>query len=327
MHFDLADMRLMVHVAAHSSLTKGAESSHISVPAASIRIKNLEDGIGGKLLHRTSQGVTLTTLGSAFVEHARTVLSQVEHLQVDLKDHVKGVKGRVRVGANHCALGEFLPPVLCHYLLLHPDVTIDLRELDDHDIVRAVSDGQTDIGIVEGGARTDNLQVIPYRTDRMALVVPEGHDFASRNEISFAETLDEDFVGVPEAASIEATVNQVCSAMDRHLRVRVHGGDREMACRLIEARVGVGLMPLPVALRHARTMAIVALPLTDEWARRALKICVGSMDALPAIARDLVELFVCHQEGEDTALPASAAAASGRVARCRLDAAGARAMV
>ena len=59
-HFDLVDLRLMVRVAEANSLTKGAEASFISLPAASTRIKNLEESIGAKLLNRHSQGVTLT---------------------------------------------------------------------------------------------------------------------------------------------------------------------------------------------------------------------------------------------------------------------------
>ncbi|WP_395701175.1 LysR family transcriptional regulator, partial [Aquabacterium sp.] len=155
MHFDLVDMRLMVHIAEANSLTRGAEASHISLPAASTRIKNLEESIGTKLLYRTSQGVTLTPPGQAFVLHARAVLGQIEHLRGDLQEYAKGVKGHLRVFANTTALGEFLPPVLRSYLLAHPDVNIDLRERLSNDIIRAVTDGQTNIGIVAGLVRTE----------------------------------------------------------------------------------------------------------------------------------------------------------------------------
>jgi DNA-binding transcriptional LysR family regulator len=75
MHFDLVDLRLMTHIAEANSMTRGSELSCISLPAASTRIKNLEDSIGTKLLYRTSQGVTLTPPGQAFVTHARMVLT------------------------------------------------------------------------------------------------------------------------------------------------------------------------------------------------------------------------------------------------------------
>ena len=149
-HFDLVDLRLMVRVAEANSLTKGAEASFISLPAASTRIKNLEESIGAKLLNRHSQGVTLTPPGQAFVHRARLVLGQIEHLRGDLQEYASGIKGHLRVYANTTALGEFLPEVLKRYLATHPDVNIDLQEKLSNEIVRAVIDGKTDIGIVAG---------------------------------------------------------------------------------------------------------------------------------------------------------------------------------
>lgn len=292
MHFDLVDLRLMVRIAEANSLTRGAERSHLSLPSASTRIKNLEESIGAKLLNRTSQGVTLTPPGQAFVHHARLVLGQIEHLRGDLQEYAKGVKGHLRVSANTTALGEFLPPVLRAYLLSHPDVNIDLRERLSHDIVRAVTEGQTDIGIVAGHVRTENLEVLPYRQDRLALVVPRGHALARRESVQFEQTLDHDHVGLHEASAIHAFLRQVCDGLHRRLPLRIQVGNFEAACRMIEANVGVGILPESAARRHARSMAIRIVPLLDEWSLRALLICMRKLDALPGFARDLVDLLV-----------------------------------
>ncbi len=292
MHFDLVDMRLMVHIAEANSLTRGAEASHISLPAASTRIKNLEESIGTKLLYRTSQGVTLTPPGQAFVLHARAVLGQIEHLRGDLQEYAKGVKGHLRVFANTTALGEFLPPVLRSYLLAHPDVNIDLRERLSNDIIRAVTDGQTDIGIVAGLVRTENLETIPYRSDRLVLVLPSTHALAGRATIGFADTLEFDHVGLQESSAIHNFLRQVCDQLHQPLKLRIQVGNFEAACRMIEANVGVAILPESAARRHAQNMAIAIVRLEDAWAIRAMQICVRSFDALPAFARALVDLLV-----------------------------------
>jgi DNA-binding transcriptional LysR family regulator len=292
MHFDLVDMRLIVHIAEANSMTKGAELSHISLPAASTRIKNLEESIGAKLLYRTSQGVTLTPPGQAFVQHARTVLGQIEHLRGDLQEYALGSKGHLRVFANTTALGEFLPPVLRSYLLHHPDVNIDLRERPSHDIIRAVSEGQTDIGIVAGNVRTENLETFPYRSDRLVLVVPRSHDLAQAPAIAFADTLDYDHIGLHESTAIHVFLRQVCDQLHRSLKLRIQVGNFEAACRMIEAGIGVAILPESAARRHAQGMAIAIVPLSDSWAIRAMQICVRSLDALPAFARELLDLLV-----------------------------------
>lgn len=291
MHFDLVDLRLMVRIAEANSLTRGAEASHLSLPAASTRVRNLEQGIGAKLFYRTSQGVTLTPPGQAFVQHARLVLAQIEQLRGDLQEYASGIKGHLRVFANTTALGEFLPPVLRAYLLAHPDVNIDLRERPSHDIVRAVSDGRTDIGIVAGTVRTESLEVIPYRRDRLVLAVPHDHPLADAEAVGFGDTLAFDQVGLNETSAIHAFLRQISDQLHRPLKLRIQVGNFEAACRMVEAGVGIGVLPESAARRHARAMAIRIVPLSDEWALRAMQICVRSLDALPSFARDLVNLL------------------------------------
>jgi len=292
LHFDLTDLRLMVKVAEANSVTGGAEASHLSTPAASTRIKNLEESIGTKLLVRTPQGVTLTPPGQAFVHHARLVLSQLEHLRGDLQEYALGIKGHLRVWASATAMGEFLPPVLQTYLREHPDVNIDLRERLSFDIVRAVGEGKIDIGIVSGFERTEALQVIPYRNDRLVLVVPPGHPLAGAGEVRFGDTLAFDHIGLAEGSALRAFLQRICDELHRTLQLRIEVSSFEVACRMVEAGVGIGVVPESAARRHAQAMAIAIVPLRDAWSLRAMHVCVRNLVALPAFAQDLVALLV-----------------------------------
>ncbi len=306
LHFDLVDLRLLVRVAEANSLTRGAEASHLSLPAASARIRNLEDSSGTRLFHRSSQGVTLTPAGQAFVHHAQLVLGQLEHLQADLQEYARGIKGHLRIQANTTAMGEFLPPVLSHYLHHHPDVNIDLRERMSGDIIRAVIDGHTDIGIVAGSVRTENLQSLPYRQDHLVLVVPPGHALDCAEPVSFASTLDYDHVALHEASAIHAFLRQAADRLQRALPVRIQVGSFEAACRMVEAGVGVGVMPASAARRLAANMDLRIVALADSWSLRAMQICVRDLDKLPAFARALVDLLV-----EDAAAAAPGAVGLG----------------
>jgi DNA-binding transcriptional LysR family regulator len=290
-HFDLVDLRLMVRIAEANSLTGGADASYLSLPAASTRIKNLEESVGTKLLYRTGQGVTLTLAGEAFLHHARAVLDQIERLSGDLQEYSKGLQGRVRVHANTTALCEYLPPVLRSYLLSHPSVNIDLRERLSHEIVRAVLEGQADIGIVAGTVSTGSLQAIPYRRDRLVLVVPFEHVLAQESRVTFEQTLDHAHVGLHEASAIHAFLRQVSDEMHRPLKLRIQVGNFEGVCRMVEANIGISILPESAALRYATHMAIGLVPLSDSWAIRAMQICVRSIDTLPTFARDLVDLL------------------------------------
>jgi DNA-binding transcriptional LysR family regulator len=293
-HFDLPDIKLFVNIAEANSLTRGAERSHMSLPAASIRIKNLEEGLGVKLLYRTSQGVTLTPPGQAFMHHARLVLQQLSDLRADLSEYVKGTRGHVRIFANTTAMAEFLPALLQKFLATHPDVNVDLKERLSHDIVRAVAEGKVDVGIVAGNVRTDGLETLALSEDRLVLVTSETHVLANRGRIDFSEALTHDFVGMVEASAIHTFLAQAANDLNRPIKIRIQVGNFEAACRMIESGVGIGVVPFSSASRHAKTMNIRMVELTDEWAIRKMQVCVRNVQALPAFARELVELLVAE---------------------------------
>lgn len=300
-HFDLVDLRLMVHIAEADSLTKGAKASHISLPAASTRVKNLEDSVGAKLLYRTSLGVTLTPPGQALVYHARLMLGQLEHLQDDMQEYAKGIKGHLRMFSNTTAMGEFLPPVLNTYMHRHPEVNIDLREKASDETVRAISEGHIDIGIIAGIVRTENLEVMPYRQNRLVLVVPNGHPLASAESVDFKQTLDFNHVGMSESSPFNYYFRQACNGLDRYAKFHIRVGNFETACRMVEAGMGISIMSIPTARRHAQSMAITIVDLNDElFALHSHLICVRSFAALPGFARDLVDMLVADAQAHGT---------------------------
>lgn len=292
MHFDLTDMQLMVNVAGAQSMTKGAERSFLSLPAASNRVKNLESHLGTALFYRNSQGVTLTPSGEAFVRHARVVLRQLEHLRGDIQEYASGVKGRVRVYANTTAMNEFMPAILANYLAAHPDVNVELRERLSYLVVKAVADGTADIGITAHAGGGENIEFLPYRTDRLVLVTHKEHVLAANNSVDFDETLVYDYVGLSEASAIHAFLLQAADDLGRVLRFRVEVSNFEAVCRMIAAHVGIGVIPETAARRYVKDLPLQIISLNDAWALRRLHICVRQFDKLPIFAKELVSLLV-----------------------------------
>jgi DNA-binding transcriptional LysR family regulator len=291
-HFDLTDLQLIVNIGDASSLTRGAEKSHLSLPAASNRVKNLEDHFGTRLFNRNSQGVTLTPSGEAFLRHARLVLRQIDHLRGDIHEYARGIKGQVKVLANTTAMTEFMPAVLSRYLASHPDVTVELRERLSYLVIKAVSEGSADIGIVAGRPESSELEYLPYRKDRLVLVTSDEHEFAERPEVAFGETMRYEYVGLSEWSAIHAFLIQAADKLGHPFRFRVEVGSFDAVCRMIEAGVGIGVVPELVARRYAQRLKIKIVRLSDEWADRKLQICVRKLDQLPGFARDLVNMLI-----------------------------------
>jgi DNA-binding transcriptional LysR family regulator len=183
MQFDLTDLRLFVSTADEGSMTRAAQRQHLSLAAASARIKALEVQCGLSLFYREARGVRLTPPGEAFLYHARGVLRQAELLRSDLQEYGGGLRGHLRVFANTTAVTDFLPEILPGFLSAHPTINIDLQERPNAEIAHGVLDGRADIGIVAGRVDTLGLQAIHFSTDRLVLVTAKNHRFARRKKL------------------------------------------------------------------------------------------------------------------------------------------------
>ena len=289
MHFDLVDLNLFRHIVEAGSITHGAERAHLALAAASTRIRNMEQALGAALLLRGRQGVTPTQAGRTLLQHARAILRQAESLREDLGAYGGGAAGQVRLLSNTNALTEFLPEALSSFLAAHPHVSVDLQERLSDEIVGLIAEGMADIGIVAGTVDVSALETYPFRKDRFVLVVARDHPLARRAKISFAQVLDHDFVGLDRSSALQRFLAEKAAPVGRPLRLRVQLRSFDAVCRLVECKVGIGIVPETTARRVARTMAIAVVPLTDPWAVRELTICTRRLRELPPYARQLVE--------------------------------------
>ena len=146
-----------------------------------------------------------------------------------------------------------------------------------------------DIGIVAGTVDAGRLTTYPFRSDRFVLVVARDHPLAKKTKISFAEVLDQDFVGLDRASAIQRFLGSKATSIGRPLRLRVQLRSFDAVCRMVECNVGIGVVPATTAQRAAKSMAIKAVDLADPWALRDLTICVRDFKALAPYARQLVE--------------------------------------
>jgi DNA-binding transcriptional LysR family regulator len=289
MQFDLTDLSLFRHVVEAGSITHGAERAHLALAAASTRIRNMEKSLGAPLLLRNRQGVVPTPAGRTLLQHARALLAQAERLREDLGTYTGGLAGQIRILSNTNALTEFLPEALSAFLAEHPQVSIDLEERLSDEIVGLIAEGVGDLGIVAGTVDTGRLETYPFRSDRFVLVVPKDHPLAQCRRIAFAETLKHDFVGLDRASALQRFLAGKAGRIGQPLRLRVQLRSFDAVCRMVEAGVGLGIVPETTAQRAGRTMAISTVDLEDPWATRDLTLCIRALSELPPSARQLVE--------------------------------------
>ncbi|MCF8489489.1 MAG: LysR family transcriptional regulator [Rhodospirillum sp.] len=289
MRFDLVDLRLFVCVASCGSLTKAAETFPIALAAVSARMKALEESLCVPLLERKSRGVCLTPAGEVFLERSLAILKEASRLREDLQQFGDGTRGTIRLLANTNAINEFLPDLLADFLSRNPNITIEMKESTSSDCVSSVDAGEADLGIMAGQVSTRRLTTYHFRTDFLVVVTPENHTLSSKTSVKFHQVLDWDFVGMGEQASAQLWLNKVALLLGQNIRFRIQLHGFDAICRMVQAGVGVSIIPLTVAMRLKQSTRFAIVTLDEEWARRDLKLIHRNTDTLAPHVHKLTE--------------------------------------
>jgi DNA-binding transcriptional LysR family regulator len=289
LHFDLKDLSLFRHVVEAGSITAGAERAHLALAAASARIRALEGDLGAALLVRSRSGVTPTAAGRMLLQHARVLLAQAERLREDLGAFAGGSAGEIRLLSNTNAILEFLPDALGAFLSAHPRISVVLEERLSDEIVGLVAEGVADVGIVAGTVQTGALEIYPFRSDRFVVVTGRGHPLAGRDSVAFEEVLDHDLVGLDRSSALQRFLSAKAVALGRAIRLRVQLRSFDGVCRLVEAGVGLGIIPETTARRAQTSSQIRIVALGDPWAERDLTICLRGYAGLSPSTKMLVD--------------------------------------
>jgi DNA-binding transcriptional LysR family regulator len=278
MQYDLADLRVFVAIAEARNLTHGAQKVNLAPSSASHRLSSLEDAIGSSLFTRQARGVSLTKAGEALLRHSRKVFAQLEQMHADLTPFAKGLRGHIRIWANTHATHTYLPADLSTFLKNYSQVSVSLEEHTSLDIVMAVMRGEVDVGVVAEEVEGADVVLIPYRSDRLVLIVPLAHDLADLTCVQFSQVLEYPFVLLNAGSAIHTFTMNAASAQGKHLDVRIQVRSFEAVCRMVAAGVGVGLVPYSAVIDSALKNQLVVLDLHEAWAKRDLKICLKNVE-------------------------------------------------
>jgi DNA-binding transcriptional LysR family regulator len=205
-----------------------------------------------------------------------------------MADHAKGVCGQVRLHASVSTIVQHLPQDLQVFMAQHPAIRIELEESTSREIVQAVVENRADLGIFGGNLPMPGLVVLPYRSDTLVAIAPVDHPIAGKASVTFAEMAEFELIGPQKGSFLDGLVQRAAADLDRRLKMKIQVNGFETVRSMVEAQLGIGLVPEHFAERHLTAGRIVAVPLDEDWATRHWKICVRDVASLPPPVRLLV---------------------------------------
>jgi LysR family transcriptional regulator, transcriptional activator of the cysJI operon len=302
----MADRRLQVFytVAKLLSFTKAADALHMTQPAVTFQVRQLEDYFNTRLFDRTHNRVSLTEAGRAVYEYAERIFEMYAEMENSVRELTGDVSGALTLGASTTVAEYMLPSLLGDFKRKYPEINIRLKVSNSEGIVSMVENNIIDLGVVESPVTNRNLLVEVCRVDQLVLIVPPGHALAGRKSVRMEEVLPYPFICREEGSGTrEVIVEHMASeGIDKNaLGVCLELGSPEAIKGAVEAGMGLSILSRATIDKELALKRLVAIPLDPplerpfSFVRQRQKFRLRAMEELLEFARTY-----CHvHSGEE----------------------------
>ncbi|HFQ14073.1 MAG TPA: LysR family transcriptional regulator [Gammaproteobacteria bacterium] len=293
----MADRRLQVFqtVARLLSFTKAAEELHMTQPAVTFQVRQLEEQYNTRLFDRTHNRISLTEAGQKVYESAVRIFELYAEMDNAVRELTGDVGGVLILGASSTIAEYMLPVLLGDFKKEYPDVSIRLKVSNSEGIVRQVENNSIDLGVVEAPVNNKNLVVEECRTDELVLIVPPDHELAKRDKVCPKELVNYPFICREEGSGTREVMLDSMSAdggSTADLNVVMELGSLEAIKGAVEAGMGISVLSSATLEKELKLGTLAAVRL-DPPARRPFsfvhqkqKFRVRAMDELLNFARN-----------------------------------------
>ncbi len=291
---DARRLSLFLAVVDHGGFTRAARAVHISQPALSQAIAELEAELGGQLFHRLGRDVRLTSAGEALVGPARGVLRQLDAARQVTAEVIGLSSGRLDVSALRSLSVDPLPALLGPFVLAHPGIQVRIASPDDPlALVEHLRTGEAEIGVTDSAHVPAGLVAVPLGTQRLVVLFPPTARPAT--EALTPEQLAEvPLIVTPPRTSGRAVLDDLMQSRGLTATVRIETNQREALLPLVLAGAGAAVVPEALAA-IAEGAGAVAVPVQPALARDLAVVHRGGPLTPPAAA--FVAIAVAHGGG------------------------------
>jgi DNA-binding transcriptional LysR family regulator len=265
---ELRHLRYFVAVAeAENVLRAATQKLHVSQPAVSRQIRDLEDELGVQLFQRTGKSVHLTVAGSVFLKDARVILETTDEAIQNVRAFAEAGETELQVGYTPALRAQIVSPALHAFQQAMPQVHVKLHDWTGEKIVTGLRDGRLQLALVIRPSKRSELRDLRFEElvrERVRLAVPANHPFARRRSVSLIDAAKEPFVGLtredfPDYHGYLATVFAPAKTEPRLIEEH---DSMSSVISAIEAGTGIGLAV--DAFGHSFGSSVKLVRLTPE---------------------------------------------------------------
>ncbi len=267
----MADRRLKIFhtVARLLNFTKAAEELHMTQPAVTFQIRQLEEQFNTRLFDRTHNKVTLTDVGKQVYSYSDRILKLYDEMTRSITEMTGDVSGSVTLGASTTVAEYVLPLLIGAFKKKYPDVNISLRESNTEDIVTRVENNDIDLGIVEGSVSNKNLVVEECKQDHLVVIMPNNHTLAKEKKLHVKDFISYPFISREHGSGTQEVITNY---VEKHgngetLNICFELSSPEAIKGAVEAGMGLSIVSASTIAKELKLGVLTAVELSPSLER------------------------------------------------------------
>ncbi len=270
---ELHELNVFVHAAETLSFTAAAERLHISQPAVSMQIQNLEKRLNMLLFDRSGRNVNLTEAAEVLLPMAREILNFSTHIEETMASLHGALTGHLRIACSTSAGKYILPRLIARFRERHPAVHVTVSVCGPRNAIEQVCDGRCQLGVLSSEADCREVEYRHFFTDHVVLIVPHDHPFVTRQSVEPHELVGQPFIIREETSGTRQVMQAGLLEHDIRLDdldVVMELGNAEAIQASVEAGIGLAFISQIVIKRCVELGYLCQVPVAGLDLKREL---------------------------------------------------------
>ncbi len=269
MNVTFRQLKLLEAVARHSSFTRASEELHLTQPAVSTQIKQLEDEVGLPLFEQMGKKIFLTEAGREMYDFSRNIAEQFRDIE-SLMDDMKGVKrGALAITAT-ATCKYFAPYLLAEFMKQHAGVKVHLEVTNRQNVVSALQDNIPDMAIMGTPPEGIPLSYRAFMQNPLVVIARPDHPLVKEKRIPLTRLMDEHFILRERGSGTRNAVERFFQSRDVHLNTSMEMSRNEAIKHAVMAGLGLGIVSLhtlefELELKRIAILSVEGFPIMKEW--------------------------------------------------------------
>ncbi|TDF42135.1 LysR family transcriptional regulator [Alteromonadaceae bacterium M269] len=287
----IAQLKAFVQIAECQTYAEAAENLHLSQPAVSIAIKNLESEVGGKLFNRTTRQLELTPEGRDFLPVAQRLLRDFHRAGDELKSRFIKGEGSLTIAAMPSFASSMLPKALGEVKGKYSNVTIKIVDIVMDKVVQHVRENRAELGFVFEPENLTGLQFYPIFLDEFILVLPPQHELIKSELIEWHHLTQYPFVAMNYGSTMRTWLDKKAADMQLTLNIVAEASQFATIGQLVKESVGISVVPA-LCQEQMQERGLECLSLAHMGFSKAVGILTKTRANLSTPAQFLLDSFL-----------------------------------